>query len=59
MSARTRRNAVEKFKRVMTSLMSSAFFWIFAILGTMVLFILHYEKPVNFVVNSTYNLFGR
>jgi hypothetical protein len=48
---------MEKFKRVMGILMSNALFWIFLILGTMVLFILRYERPVNFVVDRIYNLF--
>lgn len=46
-----------KLKRVAQALMSNAFFWIFVILGTMVLFILRYEKPLNFVVDKTYHLF--
>lgn len=36
---------------------SSAIFWILLILGGMVLFILRYERPVNFVVDKTYKLF--
>lgn len=48
---------MEKFKRLMGVLMSNAFFWIFVILATMVLFILRYERPVNFVVDKIYHLF--
>jgi hypothetical protein len=48
---------MEKFKRLMTILMSNALFWIFVILGSMVLFILRYERPVNFVVDKIYHLF--
>lgn len=46
-----------RFKHILGLLMSNAFFWIFLILGGMVLFILRYERPVNFVVDRIYNLF--
>lgn len=48
---------MDKLKHVAMLLMSNAFFWIFVILGAMVLFILRYERPVNFVVDKIYHLF--
>ena len=48
---------MERFKHIAEVLMSNAFFWIFVILGAMVLFILRYERPVNFVVDKIYHLF--
>lgn len=43
----------------MQTLMSSALFWIAVILGAMVLFILRYEKPVDFFVDNYYHIFTR
>lgn len=48
---------MEKLKHLMQAMMSNAIFWIFLILGTMVLFILRFERPVNFVVDQIYHLF--
>jgi hypothetical protein len=48
---------VEKLKTIAQALMSNAIFWIFVILGSMVLFILRFERPVNFVVDRIYKLF--
>jgi len=48
---------MEKLKRLLTLIASNALFWIFVILGSMVLFIMHYERPVNFVVDKIYHLF--
>lgn len=48
---------MDKLKHVAMLLVSNAFFWIFAILASMVVFILAYERPVNFVVDKIYHLF--
>jgi len=46
-----------RVKTLMTTLMSSALFWIFVILMSMVVFILKFERPLTFVVDQQYNLF--
>lgn len=49
--------ALNKVRRICEAMMGSALFWIFVILGFMVLFIIRYEKPVNFTVQQQYQLF--
>jgi len=48
---------MEKFKRIVKALTSSAFFWIFVILAKMVLFILRYERPASFQLDQHYHIF--
>lgn len=48
---------MDKLKRVLIAVTSSALFWVFFILGAMVLFILHYERPADFGVNNGYHIF--
>ena len=49
--------ALNKVKRICEILMGSAIFWIFVILGFMVVFIIRYERPVNFTVQQQYKIF--
>lgn len=42
---------------ILGALMGNAFFWILAVLGFMVFFIMKYERPVNFTVQQQYQIF--
>ena len=47
---------LDRFKKWAKWLMSSALFWIFFIISSMMLFIVNFERPVNFVVDSVYSI---
>ncbi len=48
---------MNRLRRIAGLLLTNAIFWILLILGGMILFIVNFEKPVNFAVDKVYNIF--